>query len=114
MAGRYGLQVTAVEVQPERHRAAEELTQRGHLEVAVSHVCADILGTGLSLEVPNCTCYKGLACHDDNLLYAVRLALHHFWVSFCLPVAVCCSSCVMGPGRLLPISNVMAHCVAHR
>lgn len=50
MAGRYGLQVTAVEVQSELHRAAEELTQRCHLEAAVSHVCADILGTGLSLE----------------------------------------------------------------
>jgi hypothetical protein len=68
MAGRYGLQVTAVEVQSELHRAAEELTQRCHLEAAVSHVCADILGTGLSLEVPNCACYKGLACYDDNLL----------------------------------------------
>ena len=34
MAGRYGLQVTAVEVQPELHRAAEELTQRCNLAIS--------------------------------------------------------------------------------
>ena len=51
LAGRYGVAVTAVELQPDLHAAAAELTHRCGLSAAVAHVCADVLALLPSLPV---------------------------------------------------------------
>ncbi len=51
LAGHHRLQVTAVEIQPELHRTAEELTTRCGLQSSVHHLLGDILALGPTLPV---------------------------------------------------------------
>jgi len=68
LASTTGCDVVALELQPDLHRTAMDLTRRCALENHVHHVCGDILGPLPSLDTFHCIvsflCFLHIADHD--------------------------------------------------